>query len=98
MKIFRIPDHDTAPSEEMIDWLGTCTQDWEGDESGIRISVPFPLSADGVFVDTTGGPGDFVAELDMPDHEVGLFVVLPAALVREGFRQLSVRGPGPDQS
>lgn len=47
---FQIPSHEQAPSEEMIEWLGQCAQEWEGDESGITID------------DQLGGPGDWVVE------------------------------------
>lgn len=46
---WQVPQHDEMPSEEMIEWLGKCTQDWSGDESGINIE------------DHVAGPGDWVA-------------------------------------
>lgn len=49
---FQIPPLSEAPSEEMIEWLHKCTQDWDGDESGVNI--------DGV----AGGPGDWIFETD----------------------------------
>lgn len=55
MKVWKIPQHDEMPSEEMIAWLHEMTQEWDGDESGITI-----CSLDGEH--KVGGPGDFVVE------------------------------------
>lgn len=53
MTAYRVPHHDEAPSDEMIEWLHTCPHEWNGDESGIVIEViedhPY-----------TASPGDWV--------------------------------------
>lgn len=58
MKItgYRIPALGQEPSEEMIEWLHTMPNEWDGDDSGITI-----CSLDGnTENDKTGGPGDWV--------------------------------------
>lgn len=57
MKAYRIPDHQTMPSEEMIDFLDENTMDWSGDESGIALDV---RRIDGEVEDELGAPGDWV--------------------------------------
>lgn len=71
MKVWKIPQHDEMPSEEMIDWLSVMTQEWDGDESGITI-----CSLDGEH--KLGGPGDYVVESD------GVYYIVTAAEFAEG--------------
>lgn len=56
MKVWKIPQHDEMPSEEMIAWLHEMTQEWDADEGGITIFPP-----DGS-TERSGAPGDFVVE------------------------------------
>jgi hypothetical protein len=49
---FQIPQRDEMPSEEMVEFLHECTQEWDGDEEGITIG------------DVLGGPGDWVVRCD----------------------------------
>ncbi len=49
---YQIPQHDQDPPEGMVDWLAECTQEWDGDESGINIMV--------FGTQMSGGPGDWV--------------------------------------
>lgn len=82
MKVWKIPQHDEMPSEEMIDWLSEMTQEWDGDESGITISSP-----DGN--DMVGGPGDYVVESD------GVYYIVTAAEFAEGNSLLNQLGYQP---
>ena len=71
MKVWKIPQHDEMPSEEMIDWLSEMTQEWDGDESGITISFPSGY-------DMVGAPGDYVVESE------GVYYIVTAAEFAEG--------------
>lgn len=53
---YQVPRHDTAPSEEMIEWLHQMTQEWDGDESGVTITSPSGESS------SLAGPGDAIVE------------------------------------
>ena len=57
MTKYQIPQHDEMPSEDMIEWLNKCSQEWDGDSLGLNI-----MQANGEFM--TGGPGDWVVECD----------------------------------
>lgn len=37
VKKFQVPAHQIMPSDEMIVWLHSIQQEWDGDESGILI-------------------------------------------------------------
>jgi hypothetical protein len=51
-----IPNYGVEPGEEMIEWLSTMEQEWDGDDSGITI-----LDASGdTEKDQVGAPQDFV--------------------------------------
>ena len=39
VKKFQIPAHDEMPSDEMIEWLHSIKQEWDGDESGITVLI-----------------------------------------------------------
>ena len=71
MKVWKIPQHDEMPSEEMIDWLSEMTQEWDGDESGITITSPEGK-------EMAGAPGDYVIESD------GVYYIVTAAEFAEG--------------
>lgn len=83
MKVWKIPQHDEMPSEEMIDWLSEMTQEWDGDESGITISPPDGGDA------KIGAPGDYVVESD------GVYYIVTAAEFAEGNSLLNQLGYQP---
>lgn len=45
---WQVPQRSEMPSEEMIEWLNKCRDDWSGDEEGININ------------ETVASPGDWV--------------------------------------
>jgi hypothetical protein len=82
MKVWKIPQHDEMPSEEMIGWLSEMTQEWDGDESGITITSP-----EGKVM--VGSPGDYVVESD------GVYYIVTAAEFAEGNSILNQLGYQP---
>jgi len=82
VKKFQVPEHDVMPSDEMIAWLHTIKQEWDGDESGITI-----CSLDGEH--KVGGPGDYVVESD------GVYYIVTAAEFAEGNSLLNQLGYQP---
>jgi len=50
---YQIPQHDEAPSEEMIEWLHENLEDWNGEPDGITL-----IHNDGT--EEHGAPGDWV--------------------------------------
>lgn len=34
---YQVPQHDEDPGDAMIDWLGSCPNDWDGDPFGISM-------------------------------------------------------------
>lgn len=56
---FQIPKSNEDPSDEFIEFINECPQDWDGDDSGITIHVG-PEEKDWVL----GNPGDWVIKGD----------------------------------
>lgn len=71
MKFYKVPDPldviEMSKHDEIVDWLHTMTQEWEGDESGIAIH-PF-----------SGGEPDIAWAGDYVVEENGVFKVVKAA-------------------
>lgn len=88
MKVWKIPQHDEMPSEEMIDWLSEMTQEWDGDESGIVIFPPVGPNGE-IGVEKVGAPGDYVVESD------GVYYIVTAAEFAEGNSILNQLGYQP---
>lgn len=56
---FQIPAHDVVPSDEMIDWLHTLKQEWDGDESGVTVLIGVENGEQQWVI---GAPGDWLIQ------------------------------------
>lgn len=76
VKKFQVPEHDVMPSDEMIAWLHTIKQEWDGDESGITI---LQAVHDGEQEWKIAGPGDWLIE----DEATGFVTVATQQQIEE---------------
>ena len=60
VKKYQIPAHDDMPSDEMIDWLHSIKQEWNGDESGITVNQGRDEKGEEVW--TIAAPGDWLIQ------------------------------------
>lgn len=60
VKKFQVPAHDEMPSDEMIEWLHSIKQEWDGDESGITVLVGMTPGGEQDW--RIAGPGDWLIQ------------------------------------
>lgn len=77
VKKFQVPAHDVMPSEEMIEWLHSIKQEWDGDESGITVLVGTTEGGEQDW--RIAGPGDWLIQ----DEATGFVTVATPQQVEE---------------
>lgn len=74
---FQVPPHEVDPSPEMIEWLHSLKQEWDGDDSGITFWTGVNKNGEQEWV--MAGPGDWLIQ----DEETGFVTVATEEQLKE---------------